>query len=56
MATKPTKATRKKPSRKVSDLAARKDPRGGAQKKEGPAMSMNTRGGTPNRVGKTRLS
>jgi len=52
MAIKPTKATRKKPSRKVRDLSARKDPRGGAQKKEEPAgttsgMSMRT---TKNRL------
>ena len=56
MANKPTKATRKKPSRKVRDLSTRKDPRGGAQKKEGPAMARNTLGGTPTRAGKNRLS
>ncbi|HXA08766.1 MAG TPA: hypothetical protein VNW28_02220 [Chthoniobacterales bacterium] len=36
MATKHPKAKRKSPARKVRDLAARKDPKGGAQKKEGP--------------------
>ena len=56
MAIKPTKATRKKPSRKVRDLSARKDPRGGAQKKEDPAMNTNTRGGVSLRVGKNRLA
>ncbi|MBA3544452.1 MAG: hypothetical protein H0T83_08445 [Chthoniobacterales bacterium] len=56
MAIKATKATRKKSSRKVRDLTSRKDPKGGAQKKEGPGLNMNTRGGTPSRAGKTRLS
>ena len=56
MAIKPTKATRKKTSRKVRDLTSRKDPKGGAQKKEGPGLNLNTRGGTPSRAGKTRLS
>ncbi len=36
MATKHPKAKRKSPARKVRDLATRKDPKGGAQKKEGP--------------------
>lgn len=56
MAMKFTKASRKKPPGKVRDLMARKDPKGGAQKKEGPAMGRNARGGTPLRAGKTKLS
>ncbi|MEO6970198.1 MAG: hypothetical protein ABI217_04820 [Chthoniobacterales bacterium] len=56
MAIKPTKATRKKPSRKVRDLSTRKDPRGGAQKKEGPAMTTNIRAGGSIRAGKNRLA
>lgn len=38
MAKKSTKPTRKKSPAKVRDLAARKDPKGGAQKKEGPNL------------------
>ena len=58
MATKTKKASsRKQSSSKVRDLSARKDPRGGAQKKEGPDLTMGTtRGGSPSRAGKTRLS
>lgn len=50
MATKPKKVTRKKSTSKVGDLGTRKDPKGGAQKKEGP---MNS--GAPIRPGRTRL-
>lgn len=50
------KPIRKKTSRKVRDLTSRKDPKGGAQKKEGPGLNLNTRGGTPSRAGKIRLS
>jgi len=56
MAIKPTKVTRKTPSRKVRDLSARKDPRGGAQKKENPGMTTNARGGVSLRAGKNRLA
>ena len=56
MAMKSTKAPRKKPPGKVRDLVARKDPKGGAQKKEGPGMTRNGRGGTAFRSGKTKLS
>jgi hypothetical protein len=56
MAIKPTKLALKKPSRKVRDLATRKDPRGGAQKKETPVGKTSTRGGMPLRPGKTVLS
>ncbi len=58
MATKTKKATsRKKAPTKVRDLATRKDPRGGAQKKEGPDLTGGTtRGRTSTRAGKTRLS
>lgn len=53
----PTKnATSKKTASKVRDLSARKDPKGGAQKKEGPNMSGGTRGGSTTRSSKTRLS
>ena len=45
MANKNTRATRKKSSTKVRDLAAQKDPRGGAQKKEGPGQNAINRGG-----------
>jgi hypothetical protein len=50
MATKPKKVTRKKSTGRVRDLATRKDPKGGAQKKEGP------RSDAPIKPGKTRLS
>ncbi len=52
MAKKPTKSTAKKPSAKVRDLAARKDPKGGAQKREGPEMAGSTRApsAAPNRA------
>lgn len=56
MAMKSTKTPRKKPPGKVRDLVTRKDPKGGAQKKEGPAMGRNARGGTTLRAGKTKLS
>lgn len=56
MATKFTKAARKKSPAEVRDLAARKDPKGGAQKKEGADLGGKTRGGTLVRAGKTRLS
>ncbi len=47
MAKKPTKTTAKQPSAKVRDLAARKNPKGGAQKREGPALGGSTRGRSP---------
>ncbi len=56
MAIKPSKAIRKKPSRKVRDLVTRKDPKGGAQKKEGPAASAKTRAGSSHRAGKRNLA
>lgn len=57
MAIKPTMATRRKSSDKVRDLAARKDPKGGAQKKEKPGQDMNRRGGgSVLRTGKRDLS
>ncbi len=56
MKSKSTKTTRKKSTGKVRDLAAQKDPKGGAQKKEGAGMSRNTRGGTAVRAGKSKLS
>ena len=57
MVTKVKKTTRKKSPAKVRDLAARKDPRGGAQKREGPDMTGKARGGTSSlRAGKTRLA
>jgi hypothetical protein len=58
MAIKPTKVTgRKKPAQKVRDLLSRKDPRGGAQRKEAPNLAMgSTRGVTPSRSGKNKLS
>jgi hypothetical protein len=46
MAIKPTTTKRKPSSRKVRDLSARKDPKGGAQKKEGPVVLMNKQNGT----------
>jgi len=51
MATKSKKVTRKKSTGRVSDLATRKDPKGGAQKKEGPMNSS-----VPIRTRKTRLA
>lgn len=56
MANKSTKTTRKKSPAKVRDLAARKDPKGGAQKKEGLDLGGKTRASTSLRAGKTRLS
>jgi hypothetical protein len=56
MAIKPTKVNRRKSSGKVRDLVARKDPRGGAQKKERPAMDAPRRGGSVLRSGKRNLS
>lgn len=53
MATKTKKTSAKKPVAKMSDLPARKNPKGGAQKKEvggSPDTSRVTRGGSPNRV------
>ncbi len=55
MAKKPSKTAGKKPATKVSDLAARKDPKGGAQKREGPDMGGSTRV-RPQRGGKPRPS
>jgi hypothetical protein len=55
MAIKPKIAARGKSSNKVRDLAARKDPRGGAQKKEKPGQEANQRGGSVLR-GKRNLS
>jgi hypothetical protein len=45
MVTKAKKPIRKKSSGTVRDLTARKDPKGGAQKKEGP-FDSNNRDGT----------
>ncbi len=42
MAKKPTKTTAKKSPTKVRDLSARKDPKGGAQKRENPALGGGT--------------
>src|SRR5437773_865352 len=55
MATKPAKGTRKKTST-VRDLAARKNPKGGAQKKERPGLIPNTRDGGIHKPGEVRLS
>ncbi|MGH8092637.1 MAG: hypothetical protein ACREIF_04105 [Chthoniobacterales bacterium] len=57
MATKPTKTTRKKTSGKVRDLTARKNPSGGAQKREGPGMNATSqRGGAALPSGKRYLA
>jgi hypothetical protein len=58
MAIKTKKSTsRKKSATKVRDLAVRKDPRGGAQKREGPDLTAGTtRGRTPSRAGRTKLT
>ncbi len=57
MAKKSTKTTAKKSSTKVRDLSARKDPKGGAQKRENPNLGGGTtRGRTTSRAGRTRLS
>jgi hypothetical protein len=57
MATKTKKPTsRKKSATNVRDLAVRKDPRGGAQRKEGPDLTGGTtRGRAPSRAGRTKL-
>jgi hypothetical protein len=46
MATKAKKVTRKKSLPKVRDLAVRKNPKGGAQKKEGHTMPLTGRTGS----------
>lgn len=56
MAKKVTKTTAKKSSAKVRDLATRKDPKGGAQKKEDPQLGGSTRSRTASRTNKNRLS
>jgi hypothetical protein len=56
MAIKPKIAARRKSSNKVRDLAARKDPRGGAQRKERPAQDAHQSGGSVLRSGKRNLS
>jgi hypothetical protein len=40
------KPTRKKSSRKVRDLTAKRDPKGGGQKRESSSLDMNTQRGT----------
>lgn len=53
MATKTKKTSAKKPAAKMRDLPVRKNPKGGAQKKEiggTPDTSRVTRGGSANRV------
>ncbi len=54
MATK--KTTAKKTTTKVRDLSSRKDPKGGAQKRENPNMGGGTRGPASQRATKNRLS
>ena len=56
MANKSTKATRNKSSAKVRDLAARKDPKGGAQKKEGPSNRSSKAGASTLRPNKRNLA
>ncbi|MEO8440431.1 MAG: hypothetical protein ABI540_09445 [Spartobacteria bacterium] len=56
-ANKEKKAKAKKAPAKVQDLTASKDPKGGAQKKEGPGQAGSVRGGgTPLKPVKNRLS
>lgn len=55
MVTKAKKATRKKTPDEVRDLTARKDPKGGSQKREGPDMSEKTRGGPSLKTNRARL-
>lgn len=57
MAIKYTKTIRKVSPQKVRDLAAQKDPRGGAQKKEGQGTGTGStkRGGSPLRIKQTHL-
>ena len=55
MAIKYTKTIRKVSPRKVRDLVAQKDPRGGAQKKEGQGTGSTKRGGSPLRIKQTHL-
>jgi hypothetical protein len=49
MVKKSPKTTAKKSSARVRDLPARKDPRGGAQKREGAGTSATTRRGAANK-------
>jgi hypothetical protein len=57
MVKKSPKTTAKKSSRKVRDLPARKDPRGGSQKKETAGNTSSTRrGATGASNGKLRLN
>lgn len=54
MATK--KTTARKPAAKVRDLTARKNPKGGAQKREKPALDSGPRSRTTQRASRNRLS
>ncbi len=56
MATKTTKSSRKTSARKVRDLPARKNPKGGAQKKEGQTSGMKRAGSSGFRANKTQLA
>lgn len=55
MAKKPTKTASKKSSTKVRDLSSRKDPKGGAQKREDPALGGSTRNRGTSRATKVRV-
>ena len=56
MATKAKKPTGKKPSSKVRDLAARNNPKGGAQKKETQTSSTTQGNGSLLRPNRTQLA
>ena len=56
MAKKTSKAKSKKSATPVDDLNASKDPKGGAQKREGPDMNSTTRPRSPQGASKPRLS
>lgn len=56
MATKAKKSTGKKTSTNVRDLTARKDPKGGAQKKETQSSSTTKSSGSLLRPGKTQVA
>lgn len=56
MAKKTSKTTSKKSATKVRDLSARKDPKGGAQKREGQGTGGGVPGRSSSRGTKNRLS
>ena len=55
MANKPTKTPRQEPTTEVEDLEAQKDPKGGAQKREGTGTESSMPGGPKPQRNKSHL-